>query len=130
MPEFALLEWRRPGSSSCFLHVSARSFPEENLCRAVLVLLRLFAFPFKPEAKPAWLGDVHLCCLLFQHVKYKFLLNVSGVLEGPQSDIQAALPAASLEAGELCLGVHMEEFGICMCKCICICTYIHVLAAA
>lgn len=42
------------------------------------------------------------------------------------SDMQAALPYASLEtlSGELCLGVYMEEFGISMCTCICVSTYI------
>lgn len=47
--------------------------PAWALCRAVLVLLRLCAFLFKPGVMPAWLSALNLCCLLFQYLKNKFL---------------------------------------------------------
>lgn len=49
--------------------------PAQTLGRAVLVLLRLSAFPFEAAAKPAWLRDpwaVCLCYLLFQCSKNTF----------------------------------------------------------
>lgn len=47
--------------------------PAQALFRAVLVLLRLFAFPFKPGAKPVHLSDVHLRYVPFQYLESKLL---------------------------------------------------------
>lgn len=100
--------------------------PAQAFFRAVLVLLRLFAFPFKPGAKPVRLSDVHLHYVPFQYLESKLLSNYLWSFRGSCVRHEAALPYASLEtlSGELCLGVYIEEFGISVCTCIGVSTYI------